>query len=461
MVIALYQSLFWINMTPKNNFWWQSSTDECPITLESLSTLPYPPFGLTSGCSTAYFDGLALASYVVSRGIFQNPLTREELTLADCRRLDEYLETYCFQRQLRSISRRISVADAFGLRNVVRVDPGRMQMSQSQARALQSTATAALAGLFVYGNDRGLQEHDVSPTMTSTQQRQDQLLLDWGFDLTRTVYDPNNDYLQEGWTVIDDDEARVVGIEGEAYQAAQRAFPRLVDGETSTSTTSLLSAVINEQALQRIRELSLEEEQTDRERERVSEMRRQRLLQAALARREERKLVLREQLKQRTVGNEKKKQEDEEIQRAKAEIEEWREQQWEKLRQISESQRIVCGNKRDSDNRIHSEDEADEASFSLSYPPTHEEMEASKKEKAAAKRKRANERKKVQRAKEREKQERMATRKALEDRKAASASKCASCGGGILDCGFEKFGMRFCSTNCARTAKSTQLQHTT
>lgn len=451
-------------MATNNNFWWKSSTDECPITLESLSTLPYPPFGLTSGCSTSYFDGLALASYVVSRGIFQNPLTREELTLADCRRLDKYLETYCFQRQLRSISRKISVAEAFGLRSAVRVDPGRMQTSQSRARALQNTATAALAGLFVYGNDRGQQEHHISPTTTATRQRQDQLLLDWGFDLTRTVHDPNDDYIQEGWTVIDDDEARVVATEREAYQAAQSAFPLLVGGEPSSSRTScaLPKAGIDDRALERIRELSLEEEQEETERERLSEIRRQRLLQAALARREERKRVLREQLQQGTMDYAKKKQEEEEIHRARAEIEKWREQQWEKLRQISETQRKKSANKVDSDHRIPSKAEANEHEdcFPLSNtPPSCETLEDTKKAKAVAKRKRANERKKAQRAKAREEQEMIASKDALETRKAACATKCAYCGGGILDCGFEKFGRRFCSTKCARTAQPTPLQH--
>ena len=56
--------------------WWKSlGSEECPITLEPLATLPYPPFALKTGENTSYFDGLALASYIVSRGIFQNPLT--------------------------------------------------------------------------------------------------------------------------------------------------------------------------------------------------------------------------------------------------------------------------------------------------------------------------------------------------------------------------------------------------
>jgi hypothetical protein len=54
--------------------WWKSlsSDDECPITLEPLSLLPHPPFELYSTATgggdsiSYYFDGYALASYIVS-----------------------------------------------------------------------------------------------------------------------------------------------------------------------------------------------------------------------------------------------------------------------------------------------------------------------------------------------------------------------------------------------------------
>ena len=80
--------------------WWQSLSDdiECAITLEPINALPYPPFLLRKPTTAEdviyYFDGRALASYVVSRGIFQNPLTRDPFTWEDCRRLDEYLKEY-------------------------------------------------------------------------------------------------------------------------------------------------------------------------------------------------------------------------------------------------------------------------------------------------------------------------------------------------------------------------------
>ena len=83
----------------KNEKWWTSLTDEDPITLEPLAALPYPPFVLIDGCDEDrcgsrrehYFDGVALATYVVSQGTFANPLTRAPLTHGNCIQLDEYL----------------------------------------------------------------------------------------------------------------------------------------------------------------------------------------------------------------------------------------------------------------------------------------------------------------------------------------------------------------------------------
>jgi hypothetical protein len=102
---------------------------EDPITLEPLGSLPCPPFALyhRSQGGISYFDGMALASFIVARGVFQNPLTREELSYEDCRRLDVYLEEYCYHDRDKNESynsmmghqRKVSVVDAFSLRNSV------------------------------------------------------------------------------------------------------------------------------------------------------------------------------------------------------------------------------------------------------------------------------------------------------------------------------------------------------
>ena len=190
------------NDTSSDKNWWHNLNQECPITLELLSTLPYPPFSLSSGGNNvSYFDGLALASYIVSRGIFQNPLTRQDLTMDDCRRLDEYLEDYCYKYQ-RGTSRKIAVAEAFALRASVQVQP-RDGSRSDRVQTLRNTATAALAGLFVFGNNRPTRpsQEDSIPALP----REDQLVLEWGFDLSRAVEDGTESMGDAGWTVIDDD----------------------------------------------------------------------------------------------------------------------------------------------------------------------------------------------------------------------------------------------------------------
>lgn len=98
--------------------WWRKLEEEDPISLEPLKDLPYPPFELsfqTSGIvhyvsyiknlktnknnhdiyiglikpAANYFDGKVLAYYIVSTANFTNPLSRDELTREDCRKLDE------------------------------------------------------------------------------------------------------------------------------------------------------------------------------------------------------------------------------------------------------------------------------------------------------------------------------------------------------------------------------------
>ena len=443
--------------------WWHSLNEECPITLELLSTLPYPPFSLTSGAITSYFDGLAIASYIVSRGIFQNPLTREDLTMADCRRLDDYLETYCYnnsQLKTLSTSRKISVAEAFALRSAVHVDQAHQNVSRAQS--LQSTATAALAGLFVYGNDRRRRQphsrQDEPNALPPTLPRDDQLILDWGFDLARTVDESSARFDEVGWTVIDDDEDQVVATQREAYQAAQNAFPRLSGSDASEHNVSprnsySAGSALDEHFMERVRELSTQEEEAKARRQHKLELARQQLLREALERREERRRMQQQQQAEGTAQWEKQKQEQEEIDRARAEIEQWREQQWNKLRIISEAQQVRTKTNPPKDKNGMDVEKEEKTNIEPPVGPTAEETAEKKKANAAAKRKRAKERKKAQKEEERAEQEKQIQQKELEAQKAASALQCQACGHGILDSGFEKYGQRFCSPKCARTAQ--------
>jgi len=66
-----------------------------PISLEPLADLPYPPFVLRANrarvSANDNFDGNVLASYLVSTGRFDHPISRRELVREECVRLDAYL----------------------------------------------------------------------------------------------------------------------------------------------------------------------------------------------------------------------------------------------------------------------------------------------------------------------------------------------------------------------------------
>ena len=58
-----------------------------PITLEPINELKVEPFKINKH----YFDGEALAAYLVASSTFENPLDRKALTRDDCQRLDAHL----------------------------------------------------------------------------------------------------------------------------------------------------------------------------------------------------------------------------------------------------------------------------------------------------------------------------------------------------------------------------------
>jgi len=83
--------------------WWRSLPAEevCPISLEPICEFPQPPFTLYNyaqhtcerGQSTR-FDGRILAHYLVSTGKFEHPVSRRELTLSECRMLDQHMKEH-------------------------------------------------------------------------------------------------------------------------------------------------------------------------------------------------------------------------------------------------------------------------------------------------------------------------------------------------------------------------------
>ena len=458
--------------------WWKELNDdqECPITLEPLNSLPYPPFRLGS----SLFDGLALASYVVSRGIFQNPLNRQDLTRNDCVRLDDYLQAHCFAEQsLLTVkthpSRRLSVTEAFVLHQRVRVEDNQSDSSSSRAQVLRHTATAALAGLFVYGNDQrnsqtndsNSQEQNTGASIWSPQPQEllpSSLLQDWGLDLNRNVEDTALQQ-EENYRVIDDDEAMNVATQRHQYQQVQEAFPRLstsADDDENTGSESVPSVQPDTEFVAKVHRQAVVDARVEQERQLRLEVARQKLLQEALQRREERRQKRLQQLREGKKQQQVKEQEQEELNRVRQEIEAWREEQWEKLRLVSEKHQKTeqAEQRAREEEKMKLKQVEEEAEFEKrdhllkeDQMPTEEELVERKRQKAAEKKRRARERQKAKKAQQRAVQEEQRKQEELEAKKAAASKQCDACGQGILGHGFEKFDQHFCSPACARTAK--------
>ena len=73
--------------TPQEMRWWARIEDECPITLEPISTMTTAPFFLDG----SYFDADSLHGYLIDTGRLENPCTRAPLSRAVCRALDEHV----------------------------------------------------------------------------------------------------------------------------------------------------------------------------------------------------------------------------------------------------------------------------------------------------------------------------------------------------------------------------------
>lgn len=531
--------------------WWSNLTDECPITLEPLSTLPYPPFRLGGGTSGGsdrggaihganasatcmyYFDGLALASYCVSRATFTNPLTREELTWDDCVRLDDYLEEYCYHNHHQNhhppstataggaaagcrtaVGGRISVKEAYGLRSMVKVSGGgaggiggintaQEEANHRRAEALRSEAAAALRGLFVYGNNRTDSSSGgmTSPSATFSDAlvvgpgaRSGEMVPSAGFALHRLRegastcigssgeaqhhhrqgYDANGDVVLnevEGLRIIDDDAVVAFGSDEAAWREVQVAFPT-IDG--STDTTAAANALRRDDIvehpersalLQRAKEVAAQTHRKEVQKQRIEERGRQILIEDALKRRAEKLRLRQERAAKKAADREAKKADNEDMARARAEIERWREEQFDMLNRMAEEARLRDIQKQkkqaqlqEADNSIpkvnsdQSNDEGDDKKAAKVAAEAAATERAAKKK--AAKRKKERERQKAKKAAEKKEQERLAKIEEERKRRAEAKLKCAHCSIGILDEGFEKMGHLFCSPKCARAGTS-------
>lgn len=418
--------------------WWETLDEECPITLEPLSSLPYPPFSLGG---SSLFDGVALASYMVSRGMFENPLTREPLDYSDCKRLDDYVKTFHKQD-----TRMAVCCEAFTLSQKVKVANGSGDDGENErrARVLRSEAAAALCHLFVYGRTK----RDPPPVAWNESEQRDQPN---SFNLFSEQ--PRDDLAMsamDGLRIIDDDEELVVQVEQQEWRQVQQAFPPLANGGDGIPPEAV---TVDEHLLQTVKQTAEQTQRQEYERRRLLQQAQVRMIQEAMIRQEERKRARQVAKTVRQQEYEMERIKEDELERARAEIEQWRNEHFDRL--LRESTRAQVEAKSRVDAAAANEVEPLKEKAPVVNPAQIEEerrqeQAARKKAKAAAKRRRAKERKKEQKEMEQSEAEKKQQIRLVQEKKAASAKKCDHCGDGILGYGFEKFGRSFCSTKCAR-----------
>ena len=486
--------------------WWIDLDDECPITLEPLSELPYPPFALTEvlaaaaggkddgrhkegrrrddegRCRHHYFDGLALAAFVVCRGAFVNPLTRVPLTYYDCVRLDDYLREHVYHRRgggnsddhassLVGVDGRtvISVREAFALRDSikVKVDGGRGRGTDDarrrllRAEALRDEAAVALRGLFIFGHDRsrGGGDGDDKRALQGSRSPTSRTL-PGGFDLY-SRRPASNSGVGGLYRVVDDDDAAFEAADVVAWRQVQEEFPYLAgDGMPRRRQLDDVPDGHILEAVRRIADLTLVEE---RERSEILEgMRRRYSLEASERKRN--RAAARERARREANDSLTRKKEEECIMVcARREIDDWRERQWDEWDRVASST-VHESNSRVTDDStattepppgITEPDHSDGSEFAShdagSSAEDRDDKAAAKKK---AKRRKAKERESERKRLEKSEIDKKERAEALLRKKEASANKCGACGVGILGCGFEKFGVHFCSTACARSGSS-------
>ena len=277
--------------------------------------------------------------------------------------------------------------------------------------------------------------------------------------------------------MIDDDEAAHEAADVAAWREIQGEFPYLVGGDGAPRQSRPVGDGLDDarqshllETVRRTANLTLIEE---RERKGCLERRHRICFLEALERKRER-IDAREKARKDVADSMSREREAEQtLASARREIEEWRIRQW------AEWDRAVASSAREPIVRA-----ADDESMSTAKSPTpgivvdpddrdgpelasrnNRELSTGAEEerdaRAAAKRK-AKRRMAKERAKERARLERLETEEneramALRREKAESTKKCCACGEGILGCGFERFGMVFCSTVCARSGPSSKF----
>ena len=188
---------------------------------------------------------------------------------------------------------------------------------------------------------------------------------------------------------------------------------------------------------------------------------RQILIEDALKRRAEKLRLRQERTAKEAADREARKTDNEDMARARAEIERWREEQFDMLNRMAEEARLrdIQEQKKQAQlqdaatsiPKVNSDQPNDEGDDKKAAKVAAEAAAAERAvKKKAAKRKKERERQKAKKAAEKKEQERLAKIEEERKRRAEAKLKCAHCSIGILDEGFEKMGHLFCSPKCAR-----------
>jgi hypothetical protein len=157
--------------------WWRTLDDDVvdPISLEIIAELPYHPFILqeSEDGHKHLFDGAVLAHYLVSTGVFENPVNRVPLDLDDCSALDRYLSAYSLQTA--------NVVEAYQLQKSVKVKQNRRDANgnlipeeelATRAVALQREAATVLSGMFQFRQPGGAADGGNNRNVHNRQQNQ-------------------------------------------------------------------------------------------------------------------------------------------------------------------------------------------------------------------------------------------------------------------------------------------------
>lgn len=161
--------------------WWARLPGACPISLELLRTMPYPPFELRAAaprgdegqgvsvralrtCSSGdFYDPTILAAYLVSTGSFLHPTSRRPIEREECIHLDVHLSSHCYRSAARRsaaakgsdqdiVSREQKVTHAFDHRH----EYGHASRTNTEGRLASDRREAEVILQALFANSSGL-----------------------------------------------------------------------------------------------------------------------------------------------------------------------------------------------------------------------------------------------------------------------------------------------------------------